>query len=61
MRTYVLLTGLLFGAIAVLHIERIIYEWPAPIHQPGFLLLTLLAAALCAWAGSLLRRRRRSH
>jgi hypothetical protein len=60
MRTYVLVTGLIFAAIVVAHVTKVVEEGTHLLRQPGFLLLTLLAAALCAWAGSLLRRRRRS-
>jgi hypothetical protein len=56
MKAYLLTTGVLFGLIAIAHILRMIVEWPRLATDPWYLLLTLLAAALCVWAWRLLRR-----
>ena len=56
MKAYLLTTGVLFGLIAIAHILRIIVEWPRLATDPWYLLLTLLAAALCVWAWRLLRQ-----
>jgi hypothetical protein len=59
MRTYVVTTGILFGLVTVAHLLRILYESRALASDPGYLLLTAAAAALCAWACVLIMRRTR--
>jgi hypothetical protein len=59
MRTYVVTTGILFGLVTVAHLLRILYESRALASDPGYLLLTAAAAALCAWASVLIMRRTR--
>lgn len=56
MRAYVALTAAIFGLIAVAHAWRIIEEGAGLAAEPFFLLLTVLAAALCLWACRLLWR-----
>jgi tetrahydromethanopterin S-methyltransferase subunit E len=60
MKAYLSTTGILFGAMALVHVWRAIVEWPKPPVQPGYLagmaVLILLPAALAAWAWQLLRR-----
>jgi hypothetical protein len=56
MKAYVILTGIIFGLITLAHIWRVVVEQPALAKDPGFIILTALAAALCIWAVSLLRR-----
>ena len=56
MKAYLLTTGVLFGLIAIAHILRMIVEWPRLATDPWYLLLTLLAAALCVWAWRLFRQ-----
>ncbi|HEX4681312.1 MAG TPA: hypothetical protein VH277_01315 [Gemmatimonadaceae bacterium] len=48
MRTYVGSTAILFGALTLLHAWRAIVEPSA--RDPWFFVITLVAAALCAWA-----------
>jgi hypothetical protein len=55
-RTYVLVTGVIFGLIVVAHAWRLVLE--APHLHAEFVVLTLIAAALCGWAVALLRGRR---
>jgi hypothetical protein len=59
MRTYVVTTGILFGLVTVAHLLRILYESRALASDPGYLLLTAAAAALCARACVLIMRRTR--
>lgn len=59
MRTYVVTTGMLFGLVTVAHLLRMVYESRALATDPGYLLLTAAAAALCAWACVLILRRAR--
>ena len=54
MRTYVLVTGIIFGLIVVAHVWRAAAE--GHLHAE-VIALTMLAAALCGWAVALLRRR----
>ena len=35
MKTYLIITGSLFGLLAVAHVWRIIGEWPRLMHDPG--------------------------
>jgi hypothetical protein len=57
-RTYVLITGFIFGLIVVAHLWRVVVE--TPHFHADFVLLTMLAAALCGWAVRLLLRRPRT-
>ena len=59
MRTYVTVTGALFALLVVAHLLRGFAE-PAKLGDPWFLAFTVLAAALAAWAGSLLARARKA-
>ena len=54
MRAYVATTGVIFGLITVAHVWRIIEEGAGLAAEPFYLLLTVLAAALCLWACRLL-------
>ena len=58
MKLYVTTTGLVFGLITLLHIWRMIAEGPERARDPWYILLTLLAAALAAWAWRVLRSSR---
>lgn len=60
MKAYVITTGTVFGLITVAHVLRAIQEGGGPLHEPWWILLTLLAAGLCCWAVSLLLRRPRT-
>ena len=55
MRTYVLVTGVIFGLIVVAHAWRAFAE--GHLHTE-VVVLTALSAALCGWAVALLRGRR---
>ena len=57
MKAYLVTTATLFGLIAVLHGWRVFEERSSLARDPWFLVITLLAALLCVWAVSLLRRR----
>ena len=58
MKSYVLVTAVIFGLITALHIWRAVVE--APHFEFGMALLTLISAGLCIWAVTLLQRLRRS-
>lgn len=54
MRTYLTLTAILFALLAVLHLWRMIAEQTSLAKDPWFLVITVLSAALSAWAVRLL-------
>jgi len=56
MKAYLVTTATLFALITVLHGWRVIEERDSLAQDPWFLIITLVAAALCGWAISLLRR-----
>lgn len=56
MKAYVIITGTIFGLIFVLHTARMFAEGWHVATEPTFLILTILAAALCIWACRLLKR-----
>jgi len=61
MRAYLWVSGLLFGAVALLHIVRLAYGWPAQIGNWTVPLElswigVIVAGVLCAWAFALARR-----
>jgi hypothetical protein len=60
MRAYLLISGVLFGAVAVLHLLRLLYRWPAQIAAVAMPLWVsgiglIVAALLCVWAFALVR------
>ena len=55
MKAYIITTGVIFGLITVAHILRMVKE-PHVFTEPVFLLLTVVAAALCVWSWLALRR-----
>ena len=57
MRTYVAITGVLFGLITVAHIWRIVAEGSRMATQPFFVLMTAVSTAFALWAIRLLRSR----
>ena len=57
MKAYVTTTGSVFGLLVLVHIARVVAEGPRVAADPLFVLLTVIAAVLCAWAGYLLRTR----
>jgi hypothetical protein len=54
-RSYVVTTGVIFLAIAVAHVLRMVFESARLATEPGYLALTLVAVALALWAGWLAR------
>lgn len=61
MKTYVILTGVLFGILTAAHVLRIILENPGLAKDPFYISLTVLTAALCGWAFYLVRPSRKAH
>ena len=57
LKAYVVTTGLIFGVITLAHLWRMAVEWQRVVSEPFYLFLTVLAAALCGWAFSLVRER----
>ena len=59
MRAYLLITGGIFGIITMLHVWRMIAEWPGSGASASFLLtrgaLILIPGALAWWAWRLRR------
>lgn len=55
MRVYVMITGGLFFLLALVHVWRMVVERNLAT-DPYFVLITLVAAGLGAWAVSLVRR-----
>jgi len=56
MKRYVITTGTVFGLLALAHVWRAIVEGPQLFKQPFFVVVTVIAAALCVWAILLVRR-----
>jgi hypothetical protein len=56
MRAYLITSGTIFGLITLAHLCRIFAEGRRLATEPGFVLLTLLAAGLSLWAFRLARR-----
>ena len=54
MRAYLITTGVLFALVAVAHVWRVIAESSVLATDPWFVLLTILAVAMSAWAFRLL-------
>jgi hypothetical protein len=60
MRAYVITTGMVFGLVVLAHVWRAVEEGAHVAGEPVFLVSTVLAAALCAWAWRLLATMRRA-
>jgi hypothetical protein len=60
MKAYVITTGVVFGLLTLVHIWRIFAEGAHLATNPWFMLITLVAAALCVWAWRLARLSSRS-
>jgi tellurite resistance protein TehA-like permease len=60
MKAYIITTGAVFGLIVLAHIWRAVEEGSRMAKDPGFIVLTLFAAALFIWAVTLVRPMRRS-
>jgi hypothetical protein len=59
MRSYVIVTGLVFGLLTLAHLWRMVKE-PHLARDPWFLLITVAAAGLCLGAWRAARRSRAS-
>jgi hypothetical protein len=60
MKIYLIVSGTLFGLLALVHVWRIIAEGSHLARDPWFVLITLVAAALSFWSWRVLRRLPRS-
>jgi hypothetical protein len=50
MKAYVATTGLVFFLILIAHVWRVVAEGAIVTRDPFFILTTLIAMGLCAWA-----------
>ena len=50
MKSFLITCGIVFGLIVVAHLARVVTEGSRLAKEPDFILLTLLAAGLSAWA-----------
>lgn len=50
MRTYVMTTGLLYVALLLAHVARLVDEGLSPLHSPSFVGTSIIAALLAAWS-----------
>lgn len=55
MKTYVIVTGVIFGLLTIVHVWRMIEE-PHLARDPWFLVATAASAAFCALAWRVSRR-----
>jgi len=62
MKSYLLVTGLLFALLALVHFVRTAVEWSRLTSDPWFVLegpgIGVFAGCLCLWAGWLFRATR---
>jgi len=56
MKAYVIVTCAAFGLLTLVHIWRAVVEGAQLLTNPWWVLITLVAAALCVWALRLLWR-----
>jgi hypothetical protein len=54
-KAYVMTTGIVFGLLTLVHLWRVLEEGSHLATDPGYVLITLIAAGLCVWAFWLLR------
>jgi hypothetical protein len=57
MRTYVIVTGILFALLTAAHIVRMFME-PSSVTDPIFIAFTVLAAGMTVWSWMALRQGR---
>jgi len=55
MKAYVITSGAIFGLVTLAHIWRFVAEGSRLASEPLFIILTLIAAALCLWAFRVLK------
>jgi hypothetical protein len=56
-RTYTVVTGLIFALLLAVHVARAVVEGLHVLREPFFAGSTLVAAGLSVWAFRLLRRK----
>jgi hypothetical protein len=56
MKAYVVTTGIIFALLVAAHVLRVAEEGFQLAQNPGFVLITALAAGLSLWAWRLLRK-----
>jgi hypothetical protein len=59
MKTYVVITGVLFALIVAAHVWRMFVE-PHLVHEASYWVITGFAAGMSAWAWIVLRRSSRT-
>jgi hypothetical protein len=57
MKTYTIVTLIVFAAIVLAHVVRLFAEGARVLKEPVFMVATAIAVGLCIWAITLLRRR----
>lgn len=55
MRTYVIVTGIIFALLTATHIVRMVME-PSSVSDPVFITFTVLAAGMAIWSWKALRQ-----
>jgi hypothetical protein len=59
MRAFTAIAGILFGLLFVVHIARLVAEGAGPLHNPLFILVSIVSLVLSIWAFVLLFRQGR--
>ena len=55
MKSYVVITGAVFGLLVLVHIWRAIVEGMPLVRDPFYVIITLASAAFCFWAWRVFR------
>ncbi len=55
MKAYIIVTGIIFALLVVMHVWRLVAEGPRLVTDPVFIVFTVLSAALTVWAWRLIR------
>ncbi len=55
MKAYIIVTGILFALLVVMHVWRFVVEGPRLATDPVFIAFTVLSGALTIWAWRLIR------
>jgi hypothetical protein len=50
MRAYIVTSGLIFAGLVLAHVARLVAEGLGPLHEPGFLVSSLLGLVMTGWA-----------
>ena len=56
MRAFTAIAGILFGLLFVVHIARLVAEGAGPLHNPLFILVSIVSLVLSIWSFVLLFR-----